>query len=62
MADDYDLFSELTIKLLKNQEFREKIGKNALALAKRFDHKMAAKKLDQVLRDVLKEKFGATAK
>jgi glycosyltransferase involved in cell wall biosynthesis len=62
VADDYDLFSELTIKLLKDLEFRERIGKNALALAKRFDHKMAAKKLDQVLRDALKEKFGATAK
>lgn len=54
VADDYDLFSELTIKLLKNEEFRDKVGKNALALAKRFDHKMAAKKLDQVLRDALR--------
>jgi glycosyltransferase involved in cell wall biosynthesis len=53
VADDYDLFSELTIRLLKNQKFREKIGKSALALAKRFDHKMAAKKLDQVLRTAL---------
>jgi len=53
VADDYDLFSELTIKLLEDPEFREEIGKNALALAKRFDHKMAAKKLDQVLRTAL---------
>jgi glycosyltransferase involved in cell wall biosynthesis len=53
VADDYDLFTELTIKLLKDLKFREKIGKNALKLAQRFDHKMAAKKLDQVLRDAL---------
>ena len=53
VADNYDDFTELTIKLLKDQNFREKIGKNALKLAHRFDHKMAAKKLDNVLRDAL---------
>lgn len=62
VADDYDLFSELTIKLLKNEGFRQKIGKNALALAKRFDHKMAAKKLDQVLTDAVKDKSRTSSK
>lgn len=56
VADNYDEFAELTIKLLKDQKFRNKIGKNALTLAQRFDHKMAAKKLDGVLEDSLKEK------
>ena len=62
VADDYDLFAELTIELLKNQELRERIGKNALGLARRFDHKMAAKKLDQVLGDALAEKSGRSSK
>jgi glycosyltransferase involved in cell wall biosynthesis len=58
VADNYDNFAELTIKLLKDQNFREKIGKNALKLAQRFDHKMAAEKLDGVLKDALKDKSG----
>ena len=56
VADNYDEFVELTIKLLKDQKFRDKISKNALKLARRFDHKMAAKMLDQVLTDAVKEK------
>jgi len=62
VADNYDDFAELTIKLLKDQKFRDAIGKNALELAKRFDHKIAAKRLDQVLTDALKEKSGTPSK
>ncbi len=60
VADNYDEFAELTIKLLKDKKFRDKIGKNALKLAQRFDHKIAAKKLKRVLEDSFKEKSSYT--
>ena len=53
VADNYDEFAELTIKLLKDQKFKKKISKIVLKLALCFDHKMAAKKLYGVLREVL---------
>jgi len=50
VADDYNVFSEYVIMLLKDVELRKKIGLNALARARKFDHKHAAKKLEQVLK------------
>lgn len=51
VADDYDVFSERVIMLLKDAGLRKKIGMNALARAKKFDHKHAAEKLEQVLKE-----------
>lgn len=51
VADDYDVFSEYVIMLLKDAELRKKIGMNALARAKKFDHKHAAEKLEWVLKE-----------
>ena len=51
VADDYDTFSEYVIMLLKDVELRKKIGMNSLARAKKFDHKYAAEKLEQVLKE-----------
>ncbi len=51
VTDDYDAFSEYVIMLLKVPEQREKIGMNALALARKFDHRYAAEKLEQVLKE-----------
>ena len=51
VADDYDTFSEYVIMLLKDAELRKKIGMNALARAKKFDHKHAAEKLERVLKE-----------
>ncbi len=51
IADDYDTFSEYVVMLLKDVGLRKKIGMNALALARRFDHRSAAKKLEQVLKE-----------
>jgi len=50
VADDYGIFSDYVIKLLKDVKLRKKISEGALALARKFDHKHAAEKLDQVLR------------
>nr|QNO52337.1 D-inositol-3-phosphate glycosyltransferase [Methanosarcinales archaeon ANME-1 ERB6] len=50
VADDYDVFSERVIMLLKDAGLRKKIGMNALARAKKFDHKHAAEKLERVLK------------
>lgn len=47
--DDYDTFSEYVIMLLKDVELRKRISRNALALAKKFDHWHAAEKLERVL-------------
>ncbi|MHC1600396.1 MAG: glycosyltransferase family 4 protein [Candidatus Methanospirareceae archaeon] len=49
IADDYDTFSEYVIMLLKDAGLRKKIGMNALAQARKFDHKHAAEKLELVL-------------
>jgi len=51
VTDDYDAFSEYVIMLLKVPEQREEIGMNALALARKFDHRYAAEKLEQVLKE-----------
>jgi len=37
--------------LLKDVELRKKISMNALSLAMKFDHKHAAEKLEQVLKE-----------
>ncbi len=51
VVDDYDAFSEYVIMLLKDVELRKKIAKNGLALAGKFDHRHAAEKLEQVLKE-----------
>jgi glycosyltransferase involved in cell wall biosynthesis len=51
MTDDYVAFSKYVIMLLKDVELRKKIGMNALARAKKFDHKNAAEKLERVLKE-----------
>jgi len=51
VADDYETFSKYVIMLLKDANLRRKIGENALALARRFDHKCAAEKLERVLKE-----------
>ena len=51
VADDYDLFSDYVIRLLKDIPLRKRISENAVALARKFNHKHAAEKLDQVLRE-----------
>ena len=37
--------------LLKDANLRRKIGENALALARQFDHRCAAEKLERVLKE-----------
>ncbi|HEX59310.1 MAG TPA: glycosyltransferase [Methanomicrobia archaeon] len=54
ITDDYDEFAKYVVMLLKDVRLRRKIGKNALVLAKRFDHKHAAKKLERVLKEGLR--------
>jgi len=56
IADNYETFSNYVIKLLKDANLRYKIGKNAYTLAKKFDHKYAAKKLEQVLKKAIAQK------
>lgn len=51
IADDYGVFSEHVIMLLKDAGLRKKITTNALTLVKRFDHRYAAEKLEQVLKE-----------
>jgi len=51
VADDYGVFSEYVIMLLKDAELRKKIGMNALARAKKFDHRHAAEELERVLKE-----------
>ena len=55
IADDYDVFSEHVIMLLKDAELRKKIATNALTLVKRFDHRYAAEKLEQVLKEGIRK-------
>lgn len=49
ITNDYRVFSDYVIILLKDKKLRRKIGNNAFDLAKKFDHRNAAKKLEQVL-------------
>ena len=51
VADDYNVFSAYVIMLLKDAELRKKIGMNALTRVMKFDHKHAAEKLEQVLKE-----------
>ncbi len=51
VTDDYDLFSRYVIMLLRDTELRKRMGMNALAHARRFDHRYAAEKLEQVLKE-----------
>lgn len=51
VADDYDVFSEYVIMLLKDVELRKQTAINALALARKFDHRHAAEKLERVLKE-----------
>ncbi|NIN01175.1 MAG: glycosyltransferase [candidate division Zixibacteria bacterium] len=51
VSDDYDVFSDYVIALLKDIKLRKKIRDNGLMLARKFDHRHAAEKLDQVLRE-----------
>ncbi len=51
VADDYDVFSEYVVRLLKDVELRKKIGLNGLALARKFDHTHAAEKLERVRKE-----------
>jgi len=51
VANEYAAFSEYLIMLLKDVELRKRIAINALALVRKFDHKHAAEKLEQVLKE-----------
>jgi len=51
VADDYDAFSGYVIMLLKDAELRKKISNNARSLAMKFNHRHAAEKLEQVLKE-----------
>ena len=51
VADDYNLFSDYVIRLLKDIPLRKRISESAVTLARKFDHKQAAEKLDRVLRE-----------
>jgi glycosyltransferase involved in cell wall biosynthesis len=51
VADDYAVFSDYVIALLKDVDLRKKISFNGMMLAREFDHKHAAEKLDSVLRE-----------
>jgi len=51
IADDYNAFSGYVIMLLKDAELKKKIGMIALTRAMKFNHRYAAEKLEQVLKD-----------
>jgi len=51
IADDYDIFSNYVITLLKDFKLRKQIARNAIALAREFDHRYAAKELERVLKE-----------
>jgi hypothetical protein len=51
VTDDYDVFSDYVIALLRDIDLRKNISANAVTLARKFDHKHAAEKLDKVLRE-----------
>jgi len=51
VADDYDVFSDYVIMLLKNVKLRKKIREDGMTLARKFDHKHAAEKLASVLKE-----------
>ncbi|MCP4668178.1 MAG: glycosyltransferase family 4 protein, partial [Deltaproteobacteria bacterium] len=49
VTDNYDAFTDCVIKLLKDVDLRKGMSARARALGQRFDHKMAAMKLNEVL-------------
>jgi len=49
VTDDYNEFTGYVIRLLKDIRLRKNMSALARALSERFDHKNAAKKLDQVI-------------
>jgi glycosyltransferase involved in cell wall biosynthesis len=51
VADDYDVLSGYVIMLLKDVKLKKKISEGGLMLARKFDHKHAAEKLDQMLKE-----------
>lgn len=51
IADDPHVFSNYVIMLLKDEHLRKRIGSNALNLARKFDHRNAAQKLEQVFKE-----------
>lgn len=51
VTDDYGLFSDYVIRLLKDVTLRKKVSSSAIELAKKFDHRNAAKKLEKVLKE-----------
>jgi glycosyltransferase involved in cell wall biosynthesis len=51
VTDDYDVFSDYVIALLRDIDLRKNISANGVTLARKFDHKHAAEKLDQVLKE-----------
>jgi glycosyltransferase involved in cell wall biosynthesis len=51
VADDYDVFADHVIALLTDIGLRKKIRDNGAILARKFDHKHAAERLDRVLRE-----------
>jgi len=50
VGDEYAAFSEYVIMLLKDSELRKQIAINALTLTRKFDHRHAVEKLEQVLK------------
>ncbi|MBW2039841.1 MAG: glycosyltransferase family 4 protein [Deltaproteobacteria bacterium] len=50
VTDDYGAFSEYVIMLLKDLKLRKEIAANALTLARSYDHRHAAEKLDKVIK------------
>jgi glycosyltransferase involved in cell wall biosynthesis len=50
LTDDYDRFAEYVIRLLRDEGLRRQMSAMARALGERFDHRNAAKKLDQTLK------------
>ena len=51
VTDDYNVFSNYVISLLKDVKLRKNVSSTALELAQKFDHRNAAKKLEQVLKE-----------
>ncbi|MCK4772946.1 MAG: glycosyltransferase, partial [Candidatus Latescibacteria bacterium] len=49
VTDDYGEFTEYVIRLLKDIRLRKAVSSRARALAERFDHQNAAKKLHEVI-------------
>jgi len=54
VADDYKTFSDHVIRLLSDKDLRDRIVANGLKLAGKFDHINAAKRLDEILRKLVK--------